>query len=187
MSASQHSASHDHSSDSWRSDSSLKSSSSTDSNRLRGPAHGRSSGSCSSSGSSSSARPAEHWPFSVHDIENLDGVIDAHLYELTHVIRSVEDHQDSLEQTQDSKEDLIWQIFLARTGACRQRPGKEESTAAQGRDGLARCWQSISRDKREASQDLDRAEHQLADFVSILFKLLKERYRRNSVASGVRH
>jgi hypothetical protein len=140
-----------------------------------------------SSGSSSSACSAEHWPFSVRNIEDLDGVINAHLDELTTVIRNVEYHEDNLKEFQEVKDALLWQIFLARTGACCQHSGVEVSTVAQGRDGLMRCWQSASRNKRRARHNHQRAEHKLADFVFIVYNLLKERDRRNCIARVLHH
>lgn len=123
----------------------------------------------------------------MYDIENLDGVIATHLNEITTVLRNVEHHEDHYEEFKEDEQDLLWQIFLARTGACRQRPGREESLAAQGLDGLVSCWDSALRSKRTARKNLVREKHRLDDFVAILFNLLKERDRRDHLARGSRH
>ncbi|OIW24999.1 hypothetical protein CONLIGDRAFT_636121 [Coniochaeta ligniaria NRRL 30616] len=216
MSASQDSASRDHSRGSHRTNDSKKSSSSSDSKEphtshesyppLHHPyhassSHGRShqlpsglarshsanSSSSGTSSSSSSADSAEHWPFSVRDIPDLDAVINAHLDELTKVLRHVGHHKDRLEDFADDKQDLLWQIFLARTGACPQRPGREETVAAQGREELIQCWRVAAANKHLAKKNLERAEHRLADFMSVLFKLLTERDRRRRVDRGTGH
>ncbi|KAB5566512.1 hypothetical protein GE09DRAFT_1218771 [Coniochaeta sp. 2T2.1] len=153
-----------------------------------------SSSSISSSSSSSSTNPAEHHPFSVRDIENLDAVVNTHLDQLGLLLRDLDYHQDHLDRFEDEKDYFAWQLFLAQTSACGPRFGSGSGTTTDERDGvvfeeasgggrqrqveLMRTWKGAAKNERRAGRNVEMLEGRLAEFVGILFRLVKERDRR---------
>jgi len=203
----QRSQSHGHSQHSHRSNPSKKSDSSSDSSASRAsrfahlPEHhtprqsasrGRTyrrhgpSGHHHSSRSSSSRCSEDGWPFSVRDIENLDPVINKHLDDMANMIATVDITQQNIDHYEDDMEDMNWQMFLFRTGACRARPGSEEEPWIQSPEGLVENWRHAAKHKSRALMYLEEQEHICAGGVSILFKLLSERNHRKHIAGGNR-
>lgn len=139
-----------------------------------------------SSSSSVSASTADNWPFSVRDIEDLDAVINKHLDDLAQMIADIEKTEDTIECYAEDVEDLNWQLFLFRTGACSPRSGSEGEPWERNADSMVSEQQYAARQKHKASEYLELQESICAEAVSMLFRLLRERSRRNRVAVGKR-
>lgn len=99
---------------------------------------------------------------------------------------AIELTEDNIERYEDDMDDMNWQMFLFRTGACRPRAGSEEEPWAQNPDSIVSEWKHAARQKHRARKCLEQQEAICADGVSILFKLLSERNRRNLLAVGKR-
>ncbi|KAB5583176.1 hypothetical protein GE09DRAFT_1278448 [Coniochaeta sp. 2T2.1] len=140
------------------------------------------------SSSSSSTNPAMHNPFSIRDVENLDAVVNTHLDQLGLLLRDLDYHQDHLDRFEDEKKDVAWQLFLAQTGACTARcsgSGTAEFEASGGCQGqLMRSWEGAAKNERRAGRNVERLEGRLAEFVEILFRLVKEERRRGEKGKG---
>jgi hypothetical protein len=92
------------------------------------------------------------------------------------LVVGIEHTKETIERYTKDLEDLNWQMFLFRTGACQPRLGGD---GLQSQEDVA--WQMTTANKLKdmACNTLKEQESNCAGATSILYRHLKERHRRS--------